>query len=298
MAFVKYDEPMLKHTSFKTGGPADVYIKPSKKEFLSRLPEILKAAEKENNPVFIIGGGSNLLVSDKGIRGIVLDTQNYSGVSINYTGQGTAEVKVLAGSSTNKTVKHLAAKKITGMEFLSGLPGTIGGALWMNARCYDKSVSDILIETEILDENFQIRKIPFRAEDFSYKKSPFQEKKWIILSALFNLQTGNFREIRREVKRIYRDRKEKGHFRYPSAGSVFKNNRSFGSPTGKIIDELGLRGLSTGGAAIAPWHGNIIINKGNATSAEIKNLITQTADKVRQERGIELESEIIFAGEW
>lgn len=168
----------------------------------------------------------------------------------------------------------------------------------MNARCYEKSISDVLVETEILDENQEIRHIPLNPEDFDYKRSPFQNRDVLILAACFRLERQPADAIRREMEAHLQDREEKGHFRFPSAGSAFKNNRAFGKPTGKIIDELGLRGLRLGGAQIAPFHGNIIINTGNAAAADIRALVDTVREKVHIGAGIELESEILFTGDW
>jgi UDP-N-acetylmuramate dehydrogenase len=164
----------------------------------------------------------------------------------------------------------------------------------MNARCYEKSVSDVLVETEILDEDGRRLWLPFKAEDFGYKQSPFQKRKVLILGARFALNRRDVTEIRREMAGHRQDREQKGHYKAPSAGSAFKNNRDFGAPTGKIIDELGLRGLSAGGAQIAPWHGNIIINTGNATAADIRTLVNIIQEKVKKARGFDLEPEILF----
>ncbi|MDR1901547.1 MAG: UDP-N-acetylmuramate dehydrogenase, partial [Treponema sp.] len=187
---------------------------------------------------------------------------------------------------------------LSGLEFLAGMPGLVGGALWMNARCYEKSLSDVLLETEILDEELNRLRLPFKAEDFGYKKSPFQERKCLILSARFAVTFRAASEIRKEIMEHRRDREEKGHYLYPSAGSAFKNNRAFGAPTGKIIDDLGLRGLRSGGARVAPWHGNIFINTGHASAADIRSLMDEVGRRVKEERGFDLEPEILFAGDW
>jgi UDP-N-acetylmuramate dehydrogenase len=192
-----------------------------------------------------------------------------------------------------------AAAGLSGLEFLAGMPGTLGGALWMNARCYEKSLSDVLLETDVLDmEAGEIRRIGRAPGDFGYKKSPFQGRRFLILGALLALAAGESGKIRREMEERRRDRELKGHYRYPSAGSVFKNNRAFGKPAGQIIDELGLRGLRAGDAQVAPWHGNIIINLGKARAEDIRSLAEQIAFKVRAGRGIELEREILFVGDW
>jgi UDP-N-acetylmuramate dehydrogenase len=168
----------------------------------------------------------------------------------------------------------------------------------MNARAYEKSVSGALLETEILDESLVPRGVPFRAGDFGYKKSPFQGRDILILSARFALERRPPPEIRREIEDHRRDRETRGHYRFPSAGSAFKNNRAFGKPAGKIIDELGLRGFSVGGARVAPWHGNFIINTGNASAGDIRALTETIAARVRAARGLDLEPEILFVGEW
>ena len=302
---LRYDEPMSRHTTFNVGGKADVWVRPGKDIFPDYAARLIKAAGEEGIPVFILGAGANVVVSDKGIRGIVLDTGAFRGIGKREEldvppAEGAAvsfSVSVLSGTSIDGLCSRLADRGLSGMEFLAGMPGSAGGAVWMNARCYEKSISDRLIETEILDENFQREIIPYKSEDFSYKKSPFQNRKVLILSARFSVYFRNTLEIRRENALSRHDRTEKGHYRYPSAGSVFKNNHDFGDSTGRIIDNLGLKGLSSGGAQVAPWHGNIIINTGKATAADIKTLMNEVAKRVREARGFELESEIIFVGE-
>ena len=306
---LKFREPMSRHTTFKTGGPADLLVRPAKTVFPVWAAALLEAAEQEGIPVFTMGKGANLLVSDKGIRGIVLDTGSWKGAEKEEKESGkwgmvngTLSVKALSGTTVDRLCDWLARRNLAGLEFLAGMPGSIGGAVWMNARCYEKSVNDVLVETEILDESRRTLTVPYCPEDFSYKKSPFQNRKILILSARFSVRPGvqstDISEIRKEMANHRRDRKEKGHYRFPCAGSAFKNNHSFGEPTGKIIDDLGLRGFSKGGATIAPWHGNLIINTGGAHSSDIRSLMEETAKKVREARGFELEPEIIFVGEW
>ena len=318
---VRYDEPMSGHTTFKVGGKADVWVRPAKDIFPGYAAKLLKAAREEGIPVFILGAGANIVVSDNGIRGIVLDTGAFRGIGKredmappktpfpeaenppvkDAPGEGEKaffSVSVLSGTSVDGLVSRLAERGLSGLEFLAGMPGSVGGAVWMNARCYGKSVSDALVETEILDESFEKRKIPFRPEDFSYKKSPFQGRENLILSARFAVHFGESADIRRENTACRKDRSDKGHYRFPSAGSAFKNNHDFGDPSGRIIDQAGFRGLSMGGAQIAPWHGNIIINTGSATAADIRALMDEVAHRIKKERGFELESEILFVGEW
>ncbi|MDR2630588.1 MAG: UDP-N-acetylmuramate dehydrogenase [Spirochaetaceae bacterium] len=291
--FLAYDEPMSRHTTFRAGGPADLFIRPEGEGFPAYAALLRESAGTEGIPLFILGGGANILVSDRGLRGVVLDTGGWRGAVAEASG-----LLVRSGTPVDEAVEAAAAAGLGGLEFLAGMPGTIGGAVWMNARCYDRSVSDVLKETEILDEAGARRWIPARPEDFGYKKSPFQGQRALIFSARFALTPRPEAEIRREMEEHRRDREAKGHYRYPSAGSVFKNNRAFGKPTGKLIDELGLRGLAIGGAMIAPWHGNIIINTGNARASEIRALTEETAARVKAALGFTLEPEILFAGDW
>ncbi|MCL2007846.1 MAG: UDP-N-acetylmuramate dehydrogenase [Treponema sp.] len=296
-----YERPMSFHTSFKIGGNADVYLRPDKDIFLDYSRKLLLEAKKEGIPVFILGAGANILVSDKGIRGIVLDTGSYEGIIGEIkqpSGEETIEVKVLSGTGVDAFVDKLSSFSLSGMEFLAGMPGSIGGAVWMNARCYGKSISDVLLETEILDEEFRIKTIPALKEDFDYKKSPFQAKENLILSASFSLQHADRGDILDLMGFNRQDRREKGHFRHPSAGSAFKNNGDFGEPTGKIIDDLGLKGFSIGGAMVSPLHGNIVFNTGDAGAIDVKKLLDEVARRVKEERGFTLESEILFIGEW
>ena len=290
---LNYNEPMASHTTFKVGGNADIWIKPGKEVFLDYVSLLLALAREEGFPVFILGAGANIVCSDRGIRGIVLDTGFWEGCTFNKN-----SVSVFSGTQVDNLADTLAESGFSGLEFLAGLPGSVGGAVWMNARCYEKSVSDVLIETEILDENFKREVIPFNADSFSYKKSPFQERDVLILRAGFSIKPGEKETIKSEMAFFREDREKKGHYRFPSAGSAFKNSRDFGAPTGKIIDELGLKGFSVGGAQVAPWHGNIIINKGNATASDIKKLMDEISKKVNEKLKINLESEILFIGEW
>ena len=340
---LRYNEPMYRHTTFKVGGKADVWVRPGKDIFPVYAAKLLKSAKEEGIPVFILGAGANIVVSDNGIRGIVLDTGSFRGIGKredrnfgdekapsalpgdqkdqggaadpldeNFSLKGKEDfeklkdrrmtalfsVSVHAGTSVDGLVSRLAERGLSGLEFLAGMPGSVGGAVWMNARCYEKSVSDLLLETEILDEDYKRRKIPYKAEDFSYKKSPFQKRDVLILSAVFAVQFRATQDIRSDIAAYRKDRTDKGHYRFPSAGSAFKNNKDFGDPTGRINDKLGLRGLCIGGAQVAPWHGNIIINTGNATAMDIRMLVDEVVRRVREERGISLETEILFVGDW
>ncbi|GHV77645.1 UDP-N-acetylenolpyruvoylglucosamine reductase [Spirochaetia bacterium] len=303
---IRRNEPMTAHTTFKVGGPADLWVHPVGDCFPVFAAALLRRLRAVGIPLFILGGGANLVAADAGIRGITLDTSGWTGAEA--ARGGPCRLLVRSGTAVDDAVEAAAERGWGGLEFLAGMPGAIGGAVWMNARCYERQVSDVLIQTEILDYSpsdgsFHRVWVPSAPGEFSYKHSPFQ--KWdagnrgpLILAAEFGLEKREVSDIRREMAAHRRDREEKGHYRYPSAGSVFKNSRDFGKPTGQIIDELGLRGYAVGGAQVAPWHGNIIINTGNAHAADIRDLTEQVAEKVRDATGFELEPEIIFVGEW
>jgi UDP-N-acetylmuramate dehydrogenase len=293
----RFGEPLAFHTTFRVGGPADLWIRPDAACFPKCAGALLVLAREEGIPVFVLGGGANLVVSDLGVRGVVLDTGAWTGWEFRGEGRDAA-LTVRAGTVMDALVDAAAEWGRGGLEFLAGMPGTIGGAVWMNARCLEKSISDRLTGTEIIDETGGRLIVPRKDGGFSYKKSPFQNRKAVILSAEFRVYEREAREIRREAEALRAARKANGHYRAPSAGSAFKNNRAFGKPTGRIIDELGLRGFSIGGAAAAPWHGNFIINTGNATAGDIRALIDAIAERVRAETGFVLEPEILFVGDW
>lgn len=284
------NEFMRAHTSFRIGGPADIYVRPQHEADLITLFRVLEGSEV---PVFILGGGANILVSDLGIRGIVVDMTDISAIEV----RGTIVITE-AGAPISNLARVAEQHALKGLEFIYRMPGSTGGALWMNARCYGKSISDLPGWVEYLDPALERRRMEISPEDFSYKKSPFQENGAILLRAGFRLEKGDREKIRKEMERIEQDRLSKGHFDYPSAGSVFKNDRSLGRPSGKILDELGLRGMCRGDAQVSPVHANIIVNTGNATAADVRSLIAYARDLAYEKMRISLEPEIRFIGEW
>jgi len=295
-AEICYDDLMSEHTTFNVGGPADCRICPQTENFSAFSSALIHRMRKEEIPVFILGGGANIVVSDKGIRGIVLDTCAWKGAAVE-----NKIVSFNSGTSMDEAAEFAAACGLGGLEFLAGMPGTIGGAVYMNARCYGSEIADVLAWTQIIDfsaaEAPEEKRVLANKSAFGYKSSPFQGKDNLILSAAFNLKHADTNEIKSKMEKNRQDRQEKGHYRFPCAGSAFKNNHEFGKPTGQIIDELGLKGFQIGGAQIAPFHGNIVINTGNATAADIRALIDEAAAKVKTATGFILEPEILFIGE-
>lgn len=292
---VRYGEPLSAHTTFRIGGPADAWVRPEGPRADEAMAAVLRSAAEEGIPVFVLGGGANLVVSDRGVRGIVLDTTGWEGCEFSEDG---SSVLVRSGTAVDAAADACAARSLGGLDFLAGMPGTVGGAVWMNARCYGFSVSDVLAETIVLDGGFRRRTVPFDAAAFDYKKSPFQGRGDLILAARFRLEPRPERELRARMAELRADRELKGHYRLPCAGSAFKNDRAIGKPSGQLIDELGLRGYSVGGARVAEWHGNIVVNSGGASAADVRGLVERVAGIVREKTGFVLEPEILFVGDW
>ena len=294
-AEICYDDLMSEHTTFKVGGPADCRVCPQGDNFPSFSAELVHRARKAGVPVFILGGGANIVVGDKGICGIVLDTCAWKGAALENN-----VVSFNSGTSMDEAAEFAAARGLSGLEFLAGMPGTIGGAVYMNARCYGSEIADVLAWTQIIDFSAacapEEKRVLMDKTVFGYKRSPFQGKDNLILCAAFNLKAADSTEIKSKMEKNRQDRQEKGHYRFPCAGSAFKNNHEFGKPTGQIIDELGLKGFQIGGAQIAPFHGNIVINTGSAAAADIRALMNEVAAKVKKSTGFTLEPEILFIG--
>jgi UDP-N-acetylmuramate dehydrogenase len=293
----RYNEPMKDHTTFKVGGSADCWLSPQGGGFTTFCVNLLNTCRAENVEIFILGGGANIVVSDKGIRGITLDMNGWKG-EIYSRGN---EMIFKSGTSIDKAVDTAAEASLCGLEFLAGMPGTVGGAVWMNARCYGSEIADVLNWVDVISYNkgnYLIERIERDTVDFAYKESPFQKMDCIILSAAFKVRKGEKDKILTDMNKNRDDREKKGHYRLPCAGSAFKNDHDFGKPTGQIIDELGLKGAQIGGAQIAPYHGNIIVNTGNATANDIRTLVDDTALKVKEKTGFSLKPEILFVGEW
>lgn len=283
---IKVNEPMSKHTSFKVGGNADYFVKA---QTVEQVVNVKKYAEENNIPLYVIGNGSNILVTDRGIRGIVLkiDLQK---IEIN-----EEEVTVGAGVKVMALAQKLLSEELTGFEELSGIPGTIGGAIRMNAGAYGKEIKDICIQTTYLDENNNIKILKNNEQDFSYRHSIFEDKKYIILETKLKLEKGKKEEIKGKMEELSAERKEKQPWEYPSAGSTFK--RKEGVITAKLIDECGLKGHSIGGAEVSEKHAGFVINKGNATAKDILDLIEYIKKNVYEKFNIEIEEEIEIIGE-
>lgn len=295
---VLIDEPMKKHTSFKIGGNADFFVKVVNEE---QVKFILELCKDNNIPLTIVGNGSNLLVSDKGIRGIVLKI-NIDNISIDDNisqDDISKEEKVIvtagAGVPLGKLAFYLLNNSISGFEFASGIPGTIGGAIRMNAGAYGSEFKDIVIETKCMDCDGNIYFLTNEQQKFEYRKSVFKDEKYIILETRMLLtMVKDSSIIKKKMDEYKESRMEKQPMEYPSAGSTFKRGNDF--ITAKIIDECGLKGVSVGGAKVSDKHAGFIINTGDATCEDVVELINIIKSEVFKKFGKEIELEVELIG--
>lgn len=286
------NEPMSKHTSFKIGGPADIFIRAKS---LEQIEYVLNICNVNNIPLTIIGNGSNILVKDNGIRGIVLKVcmNNYKIINE----EKYAFVQVDSGMLNARLAQILMEEGIKGFEFASGIPGTIGGAIRMNAGAYGGEIKDCIEETTYIDleDDNKIKTVSKDEQDFSYRHSMFANKKAIIINAKFKFEYGDKEEIANNIRQNLSSRKEKQPIDMPSAGSTFKRGKDF--ITAKLIDECGLKGKQIGGAKISDKHAGFIINNGNASAEDVINLIKMVKETVYEKTGKEIEPEIEIIGE-
>jgi len=286
-------EPMWRHTTFLVGGPADLYAVPSDEEDLCTL---VAGAAREEMDIFILGGGSNILVADSGIRGLVIATRLFD----DYRFEG-GNLVLGAGLSVSDAAWKTGSSGLAGLDFLFGMPGTVGGAVWMNARCYDVEIADFIVWVEVMDRGGKIYRIPKNRDEWAYKHSPFQGDAGgglTILRAAFSMSPDNPGRLRSSMREKRDDRESKGHYKAPCAGSAFKNNRAFGAPSGILIDRCGLKGFRIGGASVSSWHGNIFINDRNAGAGDIRGLLNDVVLRVEESTGYRMEPEILMVGDW
>ena len=282
------EEPMKKHTTFRVGGLADVLVQPDE----TALAAILALCRQYHVSYSFIGNGSNLLVGDKGIRGVVIEMTDPMG---NIEVDGT-KITAQAGAMLSKIANTAASNGLGGMEFAAGIPGSVGGAVVMNAGAYGGEMKDIIEKVYVLDENGAQLELDRDALDLGYRHSCIPEKKYIVTKVVLELVPRNEAEIRSEMKELNEKRAEKQPLQYPSAGSTFK--RPEGYFAGKLIMDAGLRGYQVGGAQVSEKHCGFVINKGDATAADICQLMQDVADKVQAQFGVVLEPEVKMIGEF
>ncbi|MBO6233741.1 MAG: UDP-N-acetylmuramate dehydrogenase [Clostridia bacterium] len=285
---IYFDEPMNKHTTFKIGGPAEVFIKVRDVE---DLKQILKFKNENNITLTVIGNGSNILVSDKGIKGIVAKIE-IKKFEIKQE-EENIEITVGSGNKNIEIAQNLLKNDISGFEELSGIPGTIGGAIRMNAGAHGKEIKDILKSVIVLDFDGNIKTMENNELQFQYRNSILSKEKLIVLEATFSLQKGVKEEIQNKINEYQNWRKEKQPLEFPNAGSTFK--RGDGFITAQLIDQCGLKGYNIGGAEVSTKHAGFIVNKGNATAKDVIELTNYIKEKVYEkfQKNIELEIEVL-----
>lgn len=281
-------EPMSRHTTFRVGGPADYYVMPKPEQ----TAEVLALCRRQQIPCQIVGNGSNLLVSDKGIRGVVLAFEKQA-AQIRTEGD---RIKAGAGALLSQTAGAALKAGLGGLEFAAGIPGSVGGAVVMNAGAYGGEIKDVLIQAAVLTQDGQLLTMKKEDLDLSYRHSCIPERRLIVLEAEFLLQPKPRDEIQAVMEELKKRRIEKQPLEYPSAGSTFK--RPQGHFAGKLIMEAGLSGVSVGGAKVSEKHCGFVINTGGAAAEDICSLIRLIQKKVYEHSGVKLETEVQFMGEF
>ncbi len=285
---ISFNEPMKRHTTFKIGGPADVFATPdSQTEFVN----IIKFCSEHDIPFIVVGNGSNLLISDDGVRGVVISTIKLNSIDV------TEDVITSECGAMLSKISHVAEdNSLTGMEFASGIPGTVGGAVVMNAGAYGGEMKDIVIETIYCDKNGNTFRINNSEHNFSYRHSFFSDKEIFVLKTRIQLKKGDRNEISETMKDLTARRNGKQPLNYPSAGSTFK--RPEGYFAAKLLEDTGLKGACVGDAQVSEKHAGFVINKGNATAKDVRELIAFCQKSVFDKFGVSLEPEIKFIGEF
>ena len=280
---VKRDEPMKKHTTFRIGGPADIFITP---EDESQFLAAVRLCRQEGMPYYILGNGSNLLVSDNGYRGAVIETEK----ALSRLEADGETLKAGAGILLSALAKEALRLSLTGLESASGIPGTLGGGVVMNAGAYGFELKDVLESVRLLDREGNVRTVPAGELKLGYRYSTIPETGSIVLEAALRLKKGDPEAIRARMEELAAQRKSKQPLEYPSAGSTFK--RPEGYFAGKLIDDAGLRGFQVGGAQVSEKHCGFVINRGDATAEDVMELCRQVQEKVFQKFGVRVDMEI------
>lgn len=286
---VKIDEPMRKHTNFKIGGNADVFVIAKN---IEEIKCVIKFSKENNILLTILGNGSNVLVSDKGIRGIVLQVGTKE---IKIEKQKNALVEVEAGAMLGALAQILLKQRISGFEFAAGIPGSIGGAIRMNAGAYGGEMKDIVKDVTVLNEKGEINVLTNEECEFSYRHSRFTDSKEIVIKVTLELPLGDEAEIKAKMDEYDQSRREKQPLNLPSAGSTFKRGSDF--ITAKLIDECGLKGYTSGDAQVSTLHAGFVVNLGNATAQDVLNVVNHVKQVVLEKTGKQIELEVELLGE-
>ena len=283
------DEPMSRHTTFRVGGPADLFVSPNSVEEVCKVTALCR---EEGVPYYIMGNGSNLLVSDQGYRGVIIQFyKEMNDISV----EGTL-LRAQAGALLSAVANRALSESLTGFEFAAGIPGTLGGACVMNAGAYGGEMKDVLKAVTVLTQEGEVLTLSNEELELGYRTSVIARKHYIVLEAEIALSEGKKEEIQAVMDDLKERRITKQPLEYPSAGSTFK--RPEGYFAGKLIQDAGLRGFQVGGAQVSEKHCGFVINKDHATAAEIAELIRQVSEKVEAQFGVKLEPEVKRLGEF
>lgn len=284
---VLVDEPMSEHTTFKIGGPADLFVTPDDADEIAEVLEACRAAEV---PYFVLGCGSDLLVSDEGYRGVIISlTEGLVGVTVD-----GKEMSCQAGVGLREASEMACELGLSGLEFACGIPGSIGGACFMNAGAYGGCMADVLKSVRVLLADGSVDTLGVDELNLGYRKSRIADEGMVVLSATFALKKGEPEEIRATMDDLTRQREEKQPLELPSAGSTFK--RPEGYFAGKLITDAGLKGWQSGGAAVSKKHAGFVVNVGDATAADVHAVIEHVQDEVERQFGVRLQPEVRFLG--
>ena len=286
---VRFEEPMCDHTTFRIGGPAEVFVMP---ESYEQIAWVIRQCRQAELPYFILGNGSNLLVSDHGYRGEIIQLDRNLG---EITVKGT-EIRAAAGSLLSTIAATARKSSLTGFEFAGGIPGTLGGAVTMNAGAYGGEMKDVLKEVTVMNQDGEILTIPADKLELGYRTSIIKTAGYIVLEAVISLKEGNIEEITALGRKLSAQRIKKQPLEYPSAGSTFK--RPEGYFAGKLIMDSDLRGYRVGGAQVSEKHCGFVINAGGATAEDVVTLMKNVTDIVYEKFGVKLEPEVKFLGEF
>ena len=280
-------EPMAGHTTFRIGGPADCLVELESEEQLIRVQNYLNKVEL---PYFILGNGSNLLVSDEGYRGVVLRI----GSGMNRISVNGCELTAEAGATMAQVARVAMEHGLTGLEFASGIPGTVGGGVVMNAGAYDGEMSQVVKQVRVVSRTGESMELDNETMEFGYRKSSIREHCFIVTKVVFQLQTGEREQIKAKMEELAARRREKQPLEYPSAGSTFK--RPCGHFAGKLIMDAGLRGYQCGGAKVSEKHCGFVVNAGGATAKDVRRLIQDVQEIIQDKFNVNLETEVLFLG--
>lgn len=286
---LKQNEPMSRHTTFKIGGPADYFAIP---DSIDTLKNLILLCREEKVSYYVIGNGSNLLVGDKGYRGVIIQI----GRHFEHILTDGRRIKAGAGVLLSRLASYIAEESLTGFEFASGIPGNLGGAVTMNAGAYGSEMKNYLQSVSVMDQDGEIHELQKNEMEFGYRTSIMAKMNYIVLEAVFELEEGNKKEIIDRMNELNRQRREKQPLQYASAGSTFK--RPEGYFAGKLIMDAGLRGYRVGNMMISDKHCGFVINTGQGTAADAVRLIRDTDRIVYEHSGVHLEPEVRFLGEF